>query len=227
MHGDEVGSVAVENHASVAWDNIPDAHGNEWAFFDADLNASQRWAVEAPRFYIFDNVGPFSMSTTTSGYSAGANGDTNGEVIVTVSFTHPLNLTANATAGSFYDLIETVDTNLTSPDPITDLTYNTITSNGAGILNKLFQIDLDGDGAGSPEIFATAGADIATIGGSLEISSDHTSLKLTINAVPTATGLLGGIVHGTSTITFVPQVTSAINGTVTSPDVTVGWTNTL
>ncbi len=213
----EVGNATLENHVALAWDEIPDSVGNQWSFFDADTlaPATPRYAVEAPRFYMFDNVGPFTYGVATAGYDEApanvAGQDDNGDIVLTITFTHPIDL---ALGNAFSDAIDGAD-GIVTPNPITDLSYSTSTAAGAAVMNALFTMDLD-DGGANNESFGTGVVSATNVNGSVTIDASHTVVTLTIDAADGAVLFDQGVGNDTSKFGFATTVTSAINGLQTT-----------
>tara|TARA_R110002167_G_scaffold6201_1_gene28362 strand:- start:2046 stop:5636 length:3591 start_codon:yes stop_codon:yes gene_type:complete len=218
---DEIGSATLEKHAALNWDAIPDAKGNQWAFFDADtVTGTPRFEVEAPRFYIFDNVGAFTYSVATAGYlDTNASGDDNGVVTYTITFSHPIEL---ATSNAFTDAI---NANLTGTPaagtPITDLSFSTANQEGEDVLDALFSIDFNGDGVvDAIDTFDQGVAGPGVTNGSLVIGNSNTSITLTISADDDL------ILFNTTDFGFLTTTTSAINTSLQTASGTFTWQNT-
>jgi hypothetical protein len=227
LYNDDATASDEEQHALIDWDLIEDATGNSWSEFSPSLSVSnrgleaapvtvpaadtRRWEVVAPRFLAVNAVGPFTYSVATAGYdNAGAplGGDDNGDVVYTITFTHPIDLTLSAApvVNEFTDAINVSD-GIVTPDPVTALTYSTSTAAGAAVLNGLFIMDLNGDSvADANDTFNTGVVSATVTNGSATISNGNTTVTLTISAADEA------IIFGTSTFGFATNVTSAVNG---------------
>lgn len=143
---EEGDATTEEQHAVLIWDNIQDATsslttgaGNSWVTFgsaDSDLTDS-RFEIHAPRFLAYNNVGPFvNTGYVFSGLGGGAGFvDTDG-FTVEISFSHPVDLTADIDNGaattSITDLADGADAGTTFFDSISEI-------------RALFAIDIDGD----------------------------------------------------------------------------------
>ncbi len=222
LYDDDANDADEEQHALINWDDIEDSTGNSWTEFtpggatpgaglEDTADAINRWEVVAPRFLAVNAVGAFTYSVATSGYDdGGAGGDDNGAVVYTITFTHPIDLTLDAGVNHFTDAIDAAD-GIATPDPITNLTYSTSTTEGTAVLNALFVMDFDGAGVNVTNDTFSEGVVSATItAGSLAISNGNTTLTLTIGADAES------LIFGTSTFGFKTTVTSAINSLETS-----------
>lgn len=101
-------STADDQHAIIRWDNINDANGNNWNTFttgvaDADGNGATftgyaaRYQVEAPQFLAVNELGTFTVSPQNIiGLSANGAQDADGNFVLTLNFSHPIDVT-NAT----------------------------------------------------------------------------------------------------------------------------------
>jgi len=104
---DSDGDTLTENHLALNFDDIEDVRGNSWATFDRDDNSALtvdsdndtvndrigRYLVDAPRFMVYNDVGIFTITKQTIGYSdAGVDGDDDGIVTVRFSFSHPIDV---------------------------------------------------------------------------------------------------------------------------------------
>ncbi|MEP1447565.1 MAG: carboxypeptidase-like regulatory domain-containing protein [Paraglaciecola sp.] len=90
-------NLELESHASLNWDEIPDANGNAWASFDFDTVGATRYAVQAPRFYAYNDVGAFTVTYAYAGLAAGAGPDADG-FTASITFSHPLDFGSVAPA---------------------------------------------------------------------------------------------------------------------------------
>lgn len=171
-----------EKHASIAWDNLNDANGNNWLTFDNDTDAAlARHEVNAPRFMMYDNVGTFTVGY--SFFNLGA-ADTNFNISIT--FTHPIDVTD----GNAFDV---------AADGDNDGTYF---EDGATDINAVFQVDPNGVAASGDEIGFPAGTTAA-------ISGDRQRIDI---VMPAATNLATPVVLGTSILRGLVTVDSAITG---------------
>lgn len=213
-----------EHHALISWDNIADATGNQWSEFtpagrgietapaNTDVN---RWEVVAPRFLAVDAVGVFSFSVEASAYNdvTGGNvGDTDGTVVYTITFTHPIKLdSSNPFSDELNGRLGYTYANMTGA-----ITANTATPDGLAILQNLFVVDIDGSVSAQVTTFdSSVNAITATeVHGALTISADHKVITLTVEGVADVTG--DSITFGTTTIGFLTTTTSAITGSLTS-----------
>ena len=104
---DSNGDTIVENHLALNFDDIEDARGNSWETFDQDENSALtvdsdnvggadrigRYLIDAPRFMVYNDVGIFTITKQTIGYSdTNAGGDDNGNVTARFTFSHPIDL---------------------------------------------------------------------------------------------------------------------------------------
>jgi hypothetical protein len=208
-----------EQHALISWDNIADATGNEWSEFTPATrgietapaaNDVNRWEVVAPRFLAVNAVGIFTYTVATSGYLDGdsLNGDDDGTVTYTISFTHPIDVT-NANAFS-----NVIAAHPSYALPITGaVSASTADANGVTLLNGLFTVDIDGPAAGTT-LYAlnTATVDAANVHASFSLSADHKVVTLTVAG---AANTANSIQHLTTTFGFATTTTSAITGSVT------------
>jgi hypothetical protein len=214
-----------EQHALIDWDNIADATGNEWSEFTPTLSSSnrgmeaapagadtRRWEVVAPRFLAVDEVGVFSYSVTTAGYldtDPGVNlGDDDGTVTYTLTFTHAIDLT---NSNAFSDVIA-LHPSYTLP--ITgSVSESTATADGTTVLNGLFLIDLNNDGADG---FTLAANPVSAndVHGAVNISADHKVITLTVAGV--ANTATESITFNVTTVGLATTTDSAITGTQTS-----------
>lgn len=201
---DSDGDTLTENHLALNFDDIEDVRGNSWATFDRDDNSALtvdsdndtvndrfgRYLVDAPRFMVYNDVGIFTITKQTIGYSdtdVVPNGDDDGIVTVRFSFSHPI------------DLLDDNDS-ITLGDQRSDLRialdaaqvgdYNGSLTLTAAQANDIFQYDVDGAAAGVRTDFAN-GASFAA-----SFSSDYKVISITMHQ--------GGdsIVAGTSRIDF-------------------------
>lgn len=185
-----------EKHASIAWDNLNDANGNDWLTFDNDTDvAFARHEVNAPRFMMYDNVGTFTVGY--SFFNLGA-ADTNFNISIT--FTHPIDVTD----GNAFDVLADGDN---------DGTYF---EDGATDINAVFCLDINGDtGVGLDGQFCTAddtgnGDDLQfTAGTTAALSGDRQRIDI---VMPNGTSLAGPVTLGTTVIRANPTVDSGITG---------------
>jgi hypothetical protein len=108
FYDDGGNSTADDQHAIIRWDNINDANGNDWDTFtvnaaDADgLGATNvayaaRYQVEAPQFLAVNELGAFTVSPQNIiGLDANGGLDADGNFVLTLDFSHPIDVT-NAT----------------------------------------------------------------------------------------------------------------------------------
>jgi hypothetical protein len=210
-----------EQHALIDWDNISDATGNQWSEFNPTLSVSargleaapvandtRRWEVVAPRFLAVNAVGVFTYTVATSGYldADNLNGDDDGTVTYTISFTHPIDVT-NANAFSTPIAVHPSYTL-----PITGaVSASTADANGVALLNSLFTVDIANDGADAFALNTTT-VDANNVHASFSLSADHKVVTLTVaGAADTA----ASIQHLVTTFGFATTTTSAITGSVT------------
>ena len=130
-------STADDQHAILRWDNINDANGNDWNTFttgaaDADGNGTTftgyaaRYQVEAPQFLAVNELGAFTVTPQNIiGLSANGALDADGNFVLTLDFTHPIDV----------DLIDGAD-NVLQETELAGLFYFDIDGNNT----------LDGDG---------------------------------------------------------------------------------
>jgi hypothetical protein len=200
---DSNGDTATENHLALNWDDIEDSEGNDWATFDRDVNGALtvdsdadttndrfgRYLVDAPRFMLYNDVGIFTITKQTIGYSdatASAAGDDDGLVTVRFTFSHPIDLDGTA-MGNALDAAAIGGT-FTGPDM-------TIAE-----ANAILQLDIDGpSGGGLATNFANTG-----LAFSATFSSDYKTILIDM-----AQGV-DTIVAGTSQLIFQQAVDSAI-----------------
>jgi len=172
-------STADDQHAIIRWDNINDANGNDWDTFttaaaDADGNGAlftgyaARYQVEAPQFLAVNELGAFTVSPQNIiGLSANGALDVDGDFVLTLDFSHPIDVT-NATG---------------------------IDANNDGIIQEnelaaLFYLDIDGDNTqvalGADGLDATAAdkSDNETIETGLDditLSNNNQRITISIN----------------------------------------------
>ena len=174
---DSDGDSIVENHLALNFDDIEDTRGNSWATFDRDVNSALtvdsdndtvndrqgRYLVDAPRFMVYNDVGIFTITKQTLGYSdAGVDGDDDGVVTLRFTFSHPIDLDGTA-QGLALDAAA-IGASYSGPS----LTL--------AEANALFQIDLDGAGAGLPGNMADANGDFNAY-----FSSDYTTITVVLD----------------------------------------------
>jgi hypothetical protein len=106
FYDDGAGSTADDQHAIIRWDNIDDANGNNWNTFttaaadedgngDAFTGYAARYQVEAPQFLAVNELGSFTVSPQNIvGLSASGVADSDGNFVLTLNFSHPINVDA-------------------------------------------------------------------------------------------------------------------------------------
>jgi len=169
-----------------------------------------RWEVVAPRFLAVNAVGPFTYSVATTSYlDTGPNvADDDGTVTYTLTFTHPIDLNAS---NAFSDVVA-AHPSYTLPIT-TAVSASTADANGTTMIDDLFQIDLNNDGADA-FVVATTPVSATEVHGAFTISADHKVLTLTVTGVAdTPTESIGFTV---TTIGLKTTTDSAITGTQTS-----------
>ena len=214
-----------EQHALIDWDNIADATGNEWSEFNPTLSASnrgmevtplgtdtRRWEVVAPRFLAVNAVGVFTYTVATSGYlDTGPAGDDDGTVTYTISFTHPIDV--SAVLNPFSTVINAHPSYNTDTLRAGAISVSTADANGTTMIDALFNIDLNNDGADS-FVVATTPVSATAAHAAFAMSADHKTITLTVTGV--ADTPTQSITFGTTTIGFATTTTSAITGSLTS-----------
>ena len=185
---DSDGDTITENHLALNFDDIEDARGNSWATFDRDENSAPtidtdgdlangvnsdgydrfgRYLVDAPRFMMYNDVGIFTITKQTIGYSdatgSAATGDDDGEVTLRFTFSHPIDISNATNIGSALD------------GATTGGSYSG-TSLTQAQANVLFTIDLDGAGAGGLTPLADVTGEF-----SASFSSDYTTITLNLD----------------------------------------------
>lgn len=238
------GNAGQDQHAIVRWDNITDATDtrNKWDLFTpaaADLAGSQtsagttfghRHETEAPQFLMVNGVGSYNYTVSTSGYldANALNGDDDGTVTYTITFSHPIDLSSS---NAFSDEVNTL---LGTPGfPIaTNAVINASTANTVGMnfLNNVFTVDTNGAAAAAtPFVLVTTGvsapdsvtpADGGLLGG-FSLSADQRVMTLTVTGVA---NIAGSITFGISTVAFDVETTSALTQEQTSA-APFGWQN--
>ena len=177
---DSDGDSIVENHLALNFDDIEDTQGNSWGTFDRDESFTAlgftvdsdndatddrqgRYLVDAPRFMVYNDVGIFTITKQTLGYSdAGVDGDDDGVVTLRFTFSHPIDLDGTAQGLS----LDAAAVGGTYSGPSLTLAE----------ANALFQIDLDGAGAGLAGNMADANGDFNAY-----FSSDYTTITLVLD----------------------------------------------
>ena len=219
------GNTGDDQHAIVRWDNITDATAaaNKWDTFTvaaADAAGSQantgttfaaRYQVEAPQFLMVNGVGSYQYSVSTAGYLdvAGAAGDDDGTVTYTITFSHPVDISAS---NPFSDAIDTYLGNPGFPLPTTSAINGSIaTAAGVTLLDTIFQVEVDGvSNDNSPFVLATTPVSATDLHGAFTLSADQRVITLTV------TGLADTILFGQTTVEFDVPTTSALTAEQTS-----------
>ncbi|MBU2925425.1 carboxypeptidase-like regulatory domain-containing protein [Colwellia sp. 1_MG-2023] len=211
---DSDGDTTTENHLALNWDDIEDTRGNSWSTFDRDENSALtvdsdadltndrfgRYLVDAPRFMLYNDVGIFTITKQTIGYSDAAAtpaGDDDGVVTVRFSFSHPIDLADDndsTTAGDQRSDIRHALDDAQAGD------YNGSLTLSAAQANNIFQYAADGVEANRTN-FAN-GASFAA-----SFSSDYKVISVTMHEAANG-GTATGIVAGTSRIYFWETVTN-------------------
>ncbi len=217
------GNTGEDQHAIVRWDAITDATtgANKWDTFTpaaADAAGSQannlgvfanRYQVEAPQFLMVNGVGSYNYTVSTAGYlDAGVNGDDDGTVTYTISFSHPIDISASD--GEFADAIETFVTGGFPVSTASAITGSTATTAGRDLINAIFQVNIDGTALNSEFVLATTPVSATELHGALTLAADQRSITLTV------TGLADSILFGTTTVAFEVETTSSLTSEQTS-----------
>jgi hypothetical protein len=212
---DSDGDGLTENHLALNFDDIEDVRGNSWATFDrdesfttlantvstdnidADYERQGRYLVDAPRFMVYNDVGIFTITKQTIGYSDATStpaGDDDGNVTALFSFSHPIDLLDdNDGLGGRSPFRVALD-----GAQVGD--YNGSLTLTDAQANAIFQIDLDGpSGIGA----ATNFGDVDNLF-RVTFSSDYKVITLEMSEIDES------IVAGTSQISFSTQVDSVI-----------------
>ena len=208
---DSDGDTLTENHLALNWDDIEDSRGNSWATFDREVNSGLtvdsdadltndrfgRYLVDAPRFMLYNDVGIFTITKQTIGYSDATStpaGDDDGNVTALFSFSHPIDLLDdNDGLGGRSPFRVALD-----GAQVGD--YNGSLTLTDAQANAIFQIDLDGpSGIGA----ATNFGDVDNLF-RVTFSSDYKVITLEMSEIDES------IVAGTSQISFSTQVDSVI-----------------
>ncbi|MDO6505992.1 carboxypeptidase-like regulatory domain-containing protein [Colwellia sp. 4_MG-2023] len=206
---DSNGDNDAENHVALNFDDIEDVQGNSWATFDRDENSALtvdsdadstndrfgRYLVDAPRFMVYNDVGIFTITKQTIGYSdanATPAGDDDGIVTLRFTFSHPIDLDGTAMGNA----LDAVAIGGTFSGP-------TMTLDEA---NAILQLDLDG-----PANATLGQADFLNVGltFSATFSSDYKTILIETAEGGEGTGL-ANIIAGTSQVVFQTQVDSEI-----------------
>ncbi|MBU3004179.1 carboxypeptidase-like regulatory domain-containing protein [Paraglaciecola arctica] len=179
---DSDGDSIVENHLALNFDDIEDTRGNSWATFDRDESFTAlgdtvdsdndstddrqgRYLVDAPRFMVYNDVGIFTITKQTLGYSdtsAPLDGDDDGVVTLRFTFSHPIDLDGTAQGLA----LDAAAVGGTFSGPSLTLAE----------ANALFQIDLDGPGVGAAGNMADANGDFSAY-----FSSDYTTITVVLD----------------------------------------------
>ena len=208
---DSDGDTLTENHLALNWDDIEDTRGNSWTTFDRDENSALtvdsdadatndrfgRYLVDAPRFMLYNDVGIFTITKQTIGYSDAAatpTGDDDGNVTALFSFSHPIDLLDdNDGLGGRSAFRQALDAAQVGD-------YNGSLTLTDAQVNAIFQIDLDGPaGVGAAGNFGDVDNLLR-----VTFSSDYKVITLEMSEVDES------IIAGTSQISFTTQVDSVI-----------------
>jgi hypothetical protein len=248
LYEDNSSSTGEENHAVLAWDGVNDANGNDWDQFNnaVDGTYTNRFETRAPRFLMVNGVGTFTYNVATAGYLdnvGGNDGDDDGAVTYTITFTHPIDLTSPAdvvvngalTATALGTAIDTAEGGagwsapggaaVGQPGVQSTLTWNTVAAADTAIINAIFSVDDIGIADSAADTadaatFTTAAAANSTANAIVTISADLRTITLNVTAQAE------GIDFGRTDFFFNTVVDSAlINGAQTSAG-RFNWQNT-
>ena len=186
---DSNGDGDTENHVALTFDTIADANGNSWSTFDIDLSAAAlgntvdsdndtvadrqgRYLVNAPRFMLYNDVGPFEVTNARFIFEdddgVAVFTDTDGSVTFTITFSHPLDLQDLTT-----DMGGAMDGAGWNG---TQRSFNGSIVADKAVIDAMFEIDLDGTGANPATALAASGSAANDL--TVTISSDYRTITI-------------------------------------------------
>jgi len=173
-----------EQHMILSWDNINDATGNKWADFtpavtgttgglEDTASAVNRWEVVAPRFLAYNDVGPYTVTTSFSNLNTAPAADADGFTAV-ITLSHRISV--GGPLGHADDGTQDIE--------VADIDNDGVFFEDVADVNAYFFLDLDGNGvdAGAGEDFP-AGTSAALIH-----TANNSRIELVIPAVAATSG---------------------------------------
>jgi hypothetical protein len=183
-----------EQHLILAWDNINDATGNNWADFtpavtgatggieDAAAAIPNRWEVVAPRFLAYNDVGPYTVTTSFANLETAPAADADGFTAV-ITLSHRISL--GGAVGSPDDDTQDIEA--------ADIDNDGVFFEDVADINAYFFLDINGDGTNDVGDDFPAGTSAALVQ-----TATNTRIEIVVPAI--------AITSGTSRITADPTV---------------------
>ncbi|GAC18140.1 carboxypeptidase-like regulatory domain-containing protein [Paraglaciecola arctica] len=209
-----------EQHLILSWDNINDATGNKWADFTPAVTGTtggiedtaalipNRWEVVAPRFLAYNDVGPYTVTTSFSNLETAPAADNDGFTAV-ITFSHRISV--GGALGSADDGTQDIE--------VADIDNDGVFFEDVADVNAYFFLDLDGNGtdAGAGEDFP-AGTSAALIH-----TATNSRIELVIPAVAATSGTTRIVADATVDVNgdLINTVNSSITGQKRVVDVVV------